>query len=436
MSFSYRPQASAPMQNSYRPSSQPQQPAQPTAAPQQPSSQQTSPFSTPDMSAYSGARTPATGARVNNLSGSVPANQLWAQAYNQASAKNGGTSQAQSWTMPGAYLSQAYNPTTGQYSAPTGGQSWDGNMAHNAIDQRPGPVTANATGVGGDAMSWQDAMTQREAFVGNLSQRLQQYSGGQLTGPKTFDPNQLLSQANDQLANGTFRNPFTAPSQESYQRSTDFPTVTAPSQTPYNPAVQRAIGNSTQYMQGTQWQNPFGDSIPANNPRPSFAADSYTPSPTAYPVSSQSGQPLNIPQRPGRELAPDAPSRPLRPIPMPIDRQGGPQLSSPPLNVPHGTGREVASAAPSYTPQRIPVPPGSEDEAQLSSPPLYIPHRPASDQPRAAAPQHRSTPRSGDAQPIAERSTGDAYPSSGSRRSRRGGSAAMPAQQFTPQRSR
>ena len=244
---------------------------QPSQYPTQQGGQQASPSKAPDMSAYgpgvggfqaySGPRTPPKGARQNDLSGQVPSNQIWGQAYNQASKQYGGNAQAQSWTMPGSYTSQNYNPATGQYSQPTGGQSWDGNMAYNAMDQRPGPIQASATGVGGNPMQWQDAMTQREAFVGNLSQRLGQYSGGQLTGPVTFDPNQLLSQANDQLANGTFYNPFSQ-----------------------NPDIQRAMGNANQYMQGTQWQNPFGNAPEANNPRPSFDQQSYDPNnPSAWP---------------------------------------------------------------------------------------------------------------------------------------------------------
>jgi hypothetical protein len=133
----------------------------------------------------------------------------------------------------------------------TGGQSFNGNMAYNAIDSRPSPVTASATGLGGGAMPFQDSLMQREAFVGNLSQRLGQYSGGQQTGPVTFDPSQLMQQANDQLANGTFYNPFSQ-----------------------NPDFQRAMGNSNQYMQGT-FQNPFGQQ--ANVPTPSFGQQSYNP---------------------------------------------------------------------------------------------------------------------------------------------------------------
>ena len=208
----------------------------------------------PDMSAYKQTSfTPPQGARANDLSGQVPANQMWAQAYNQASNQYGGNTQAQSWTMPGFYSSQGYNPTTGQYGQPTGGQSWDGNMAYQPIDSRPGPITATATGINGQTMPWQDTLTQREAFTGNLSQRLGQYSGGQLSGPPTFDARQLLSQANDQLSTGSFYNPFSQ-----------------------SQPVQRAMGNATPYMQG-QWQNPFGNSPQANNPQPSWDQQNYDP---------------------------------------------------------------------------------------------------------------------------------------------------------------
>jgi hypothetical protein len=203
-------------------------------------------------------RTPPKGAQQNDLSGQVPSNQIWAQAYNQASKQYGGNTQAQSFTMPGTFTSQGYNPTTGQYGQMTGGQSNAGNMAYNAIDQRPGPIQASATGVDGSPMPWQDTLRQGEAFVGNLSQRLGQYSSGQLTGPVTFDQGQLMQQANDQLANGSFYNPF---SQQNAMQ---------------NPDVQRAMGNATQYMQGN-FQNPFGNSPAANTPRPSLSQESYDP---------------------------------------------------------------------------------------------------------------------------------------------------------------
>jgi hypothetical protein len=203
---------------------------------------------------------------------------MWAQAYNQASNQYGGNTQAQSWTMPGTSTSQAYNPTTGQYGPMTGGQSNAGNMAYNAINNRPPPITATATGVGGNQMPWQDAMTQRDAFVGNLSQRLGQYAGGQLTGPVTFDPNQLLSQANDQLANGTYYNPFAqnaAPYNPS--RNPVQPVYEDVNRQRFNPDVQRAMNNSSQYMQG-DFQNPFGPG--ANNPQPTWGQQNYNPSPS------------------------------------------------------------------------------------------------------------------------------------------------------------
>jgi len=233
----------------------------------------------PQYNASNVPRTPPQGAQQNDLSGQVPSNQIWAQAYNQASNQYGGNTQAQSWTMPGSSTSQAYNPTTGQYGPMTGGQSNAGNMAYNAINNRPPPITATATGVGGNQMPWQDAMTQRDAFVGNLSQRLGQYAGGQLTGPVTFDPNQLLSQANDQLANGTYYNPFAQQNQPvvgNYSRPFTYGDSTFQGYG-QNPDVQRAMGNSTQYMQG-DFQNPFGPG--ANNPQPTWGQQNYNPSPS------------------------------------------------------------------------------------------------------------------------------------------------------------
>jgi hypothetical protein len=262
MSFSYMQPSNAPMQNGQQSSQQKPSPYQQYSQPQQQPQQQSSPYSTPDMAAYARStynannvpRAPQKGARVNDLSGQVPSNQIWAQAYNQASNQYGGNTQAQSWTMPGSFTSQGYNPANGQYGPMTGGQSWDGNMAYNAIDQRPGPITADATGIGGSPMQWQDTLAQRDAFVNNLTQRLGQYSGGQLTGQPTFDTNQLLSQADSQLASGTYYNPFA-------QQSPDF---------------QQAMGNANQYMQG-QFQNPFGNSPQANNPMPTWGPQ-YAPS--------------------------------------------------------------------------------------------------------------------------------------------------------------
>jgi hypothetical protein len=201
------------------------------------------------MSAYG---TPPQGARQNDLSGRVPSNQVFAQAYGQA----GGTSPVQSWTMPGTASSRAFNPMTGQYSAPQVSPSWAGNMAYNAMDDRPGPIVAQATGVDGRAAPWQDTFRQREAFAGNLSERLQQYSGGQATGPKTYDFPQIMQQAEGQLERGEFANPFNLAGQD----------------------VQRTRSAASPYMTGTQWQNPFGNDPAANQPRPSLAQDAYDPS--------------------------------------------------------------------------------------------------------------------------------------------------------------
>ena len=254
MRFGYRAQSSPTSQQ--KPS---QPPAQPQASMQASTQQQASPYKAPDMSAYaqpSGGynaynvpRSAPQGARSNDLSGSVPSNQVWGQAYNQVAGQYG-VPGATSFTMPGSFTSQSYNPMTGQYGPMSGGQSFDGNMAYNAINNRPSPVSARATGLGGNVMPFQDSLAQREAFVGNLSQRLGQYSGGQLSGPVTFDPRQLMSQADDQLANGAFYNPFSL----------------------QNPDVQRAMGNANQYMQG-DFDNPFGQQ--SSVPQPSFDQTSY-----------------------------------------------------------------------------------------------------------------------------------------------------------------
>ena len=139
--------APAPQSGASGPSTSPQ----PYAA----TSPQQAPSKSPDMSVYSqqagqsgGAysaygqqpqynannvpRTPPKGAQQNNLSGNVPSNQIFAQAYNQVAGQYG-TPGATSFTIPGSYTSQDYNPTTGQYGQMTGGQSFDGNMALSLI---------------------------------------------------------------------------------------------------------------------------------------------------------------------------------------------------------------------------------------------------------------------------------------------------------------
>lgn len=211
------------------------------------------------------SKTPPKGARVNDLSGQVPSNQIWAQAYNQASKQYGGNSQAQSWTMPGRYSSQGFNPSTGAYGKPATGESWDGNWAYSPMANRPGPITAQATGVGGNQMNWQDSLRQRDAFVGNLVNRLNQYSSGQLRGAPTIDAKQLLSQADKQLAEGTWQNPFAV--QPTNQPQANQPQSPAPMPA-FGPEVQQAINAASPFVNNTQWQNPFGPQ--ANVPMPTW----------------------------------------------------------------------------------------------------------------------------------------------------------------------
>jgi len=272
---------------------------------QQAPQQQASPFKAPDMSAYGQQgsqqprynsynvpRTPPKGAQANNLSGNVPSNQIWGQAYNQV-AQQFGIPGATSFTMPGSYSSQGFDPSTGQYGPMTGGQSFDGNMAYNAINNRPGPLTASTPGLDGREMSLQGSLAQREAFVGNLSQRLGQYSSGQLTGPVTFDPSQLMQQANDQLANGTFYNPFSQQPQGQNAFDFGFQTLSPPNAM-QNPDVQRAMGNSIQYMQG-DFQNPFGSQ--ANIQVPSWNQQSYNPN------MGFGNDVVNVPQQQGDPMS-------------------------------------------------------------------------------------------------------------------------------------
>jgi hypothetical protein len=241
-------------------------------------------------------------------------------------------------------------------------------MAYNAIDQRPGPIQASATGVDGSQMPWQDTLRQGEAFVGNLSQRLGQYSGGQLTGPVTFDQGQLMQQANDQLANGSFYNPF---SQQNAMQ---------------NPDVQRAMGNATQYMQG-DFQNPFGPQ--ANVPQPSFNQQSYDPRAQQQEEPIRLAPTVNVPARPDYN-APSAPGEPIRlaPVVNVPPRPASPQRQSPapapsaarPIEPPsQGTPYnpqaavqgmpDVPSAAPPSTPrgsaQANPVAPAAPQRAQI-----------------------------------------------------------------------
>jgi len=331
MNYSWRarPKAQAPTQEAPQASQQESYPSSPQ------------PSKAPDMSAYaqpSGGynaynvpRSAPKGAQSNDLSGNVPSNQVWGQAYSQAAGQYG-LPGATSWTNPGSYSSQGYNPTTGQYSQPTGGQSFDGNMAYNAIDNRPSPVSAYTPGLDGTPMSIQDSLMQRDAFVGNLSQRLGQYNSGAATGPVTFDPVQLMSQANDQLSNGAFYNPF---SQQ-------------------NPEVQQAMGNASQYAQGN-FQNPFGDSPEANNPQASWLPSGYNrynqtvryqrpaPEPTqpgaAQPIqppslgTSYDPSPTELPEPPAQKKA--APVRygwryRSTPKSAPVTKEAPPEAPAPP----------------------------------------------------------------------------------------------------------
>lgn len=295
------------MQNAYAP--QRQQYGQQQYGSQGNAQAQSSPFRTPDMSlyaqpqggynAYNVPRTPPQGARVNDLSGSVPSNLIYGQAYNQAAQQYNAGNTATSFTMPGTYVSQSYDPTTGSYTMPTGGESWAGNMAYNPIDNRPSPVTAYSTFAGGQPMPFQQALNQRMAFAGNLSNRLNQYAGGQLSGPVTVDQQALLRQANQQLANGSFVNPFAA-QQPDARPFTESPYAQNPGN--FSPAVHQAMTNATQYMQGSQpWDNPFGNAY--NNQKPSWGQQSYSPvvgrteaeHPQIYLGSNPVGTPPTVP---------------------------------------------------------------------------------------------------------------------------------------------
>jgi hypothetical protein len=311
MAFSYSAQPNPASQQQYQ---------QPQANMQAPS-----PYKAPDMSAYSQPRYDASnvprtapqGARVNDLSGNVPSNQVWGQAYNQAVGKSG-LPGVTSFTLPGTFISQSFNPATGKYGEMTGGQSFDGNMAYNAINNRPSPVSASSTFAGGDPMDFQRNLRQREAFVGNLSQRLNQYSGGQLTGPVTFDPSQLMSQANEQLSNGTFYNPFAiAPPAPPINPAPPAEETVSPST--YSPEVQRAMSNANQYMQGN-FQNPFGEQ--ANVPTPSFSQMVYSAGQAAEtPQAPSAARPIAPPSQ-GTSYNPQAaaPSMPNVPASRPKAR--------------------------------------------------------------------------------------------------------------------
>jgi hypothetical protein len=252
----------------------------------------------------------------------VPANQVFAQAYGQA----GGTAPVQSYTMPGMASSRSFNPLTGQYSAQQVSPSWDGNMAYNAMDDRPGPIVAQATGVDGRAAPWQDTFRQREAFVGNLSERLNQYSGGQAAGPKTYDFPQIMQQAEGQLERGEFVNPFNPASQD----------------------VQRTMSAANPYMTGTQWQNPFGNSPQANNPRPTWNQQSYDPAATAAPPSPSPSAPARTNARnTSSQYGPDGPRMAVETDEMipPHLRPSAPGQARPVTSVSVGTAYNPRAAA-------------------------------------------------------------------------------------------
>jgi hypothetical protein len=248
------------------------------------------------------------GARQNDLSGQVPSNQVYAQAFNQASEQVGSPNRATSYTMPGTATSRSLNPATGQYSEPQTRQSFDGNMAYNAIDNRPGPIQARATGIDGSAMPWQDALSQREAFTGGLVERLSQYQSGAATGRPDIDPGQLLNQANERVADGSFNNPFRAPGQPASPSPEPTRYATQGNQSvPYSSDVSRAVRQATPYTQGTQWQNPFGEST--NIATPATLEQFMQPAPfapgTAQPIPPQSqGTPYQQPAARGASRTP------------------------------------------------------------------------------------------------------------------------------------
>ena len=215
------------------------------------------------------------GARQNDLSGRVPSNQVYAQAFNQASEQVGNPNRATSYTMPGTRTSRSLNMATGQYSEPQTQQSFGGNMAYNAIDDRPSPIQSKATGIDGSAMPWKDALSQKEAFTGGLVERLGQYQSGAQTGRPDINPRQILNQANERLADGSFVNPFRNPVAPALSQARPQP-ATQSNTAMQNSDVQRAMGNANQYMQGN-FQNPFGDSQQSNNPMPSWDQHSYNP---------------------------------------------------------------------------------------------------------------------------------------------------------------
>jgi hypothetical protein len=103
-----------------------------------------------------------------------------------------------------------------------------------------------------------------------------------------------MQQANDQLANGSFYNPF---SQQNAMQ---------------NPDVQRAMGNATQYMQG-DFQNPFGPQ--ANVPQPSFNQQSYDPRAQQQEEPIRLAPAVNVPARPDYN-APSAPGEPIQLAPV------------------------------------------------------------------------------------------------------------------------
>lgn len=219
------------------------------------------------------------GAQQNDLSGNVPSNLMWAQSWNQAAEQANAPSRVQSWTMPGYSSSRTYDPKTKTYSDPAYNKSTAGNMAYFGVDDRPSPVTSQARGVDGQPVDWMDSFKQRDAFVGGLINRLGQYQAGQERGRPTFDFGKIMKDGREQLANGTWSNPFMQ----------DFDQITAvdpPYQPPGtdqqhagNDGVQAVMQNAARFMRGN-FRNPFGTGYQANNPMPSWKDREYDPTPT------------------------------------------------------------------------------------------------------------------------------------------------------------
>lgn len=233
------------------------------------------------------------GARQNDLSQPQGYNLWGAQAAYGASQQTPNPWQApQSFTMPG--YSQSFNTMTGQPIGPAQ-PSWDGNLAHQPLGNRPGPIDWTTQGMDGQSyygqQGLQQAMAQRDAFMGDgLMNRLGQYAGGQATGAPSFDFNQMLGRANESMQNNSWQNPFSSPMAQNPMPNMGQPT--------YNPTPPAWGGQQQSSPSGGRYIPQPGKRDLGNDIWRGWEQGQQAPSPTITPDRRSGDYPTMPEDRP------------------------------------------------------------------------------------------------------------------------------------------